>query len=242
VIERADLTPQFVQLVVDGAGLVGFAPSGPAAAFRLLMPRDGHGSELELPVWDGNAYFYSDGARPPIRTVTPLAVDAAIGRLTMWLVRHGDGLLSEWAEAVEVGSELAISGPTSGYEFDPETKRLVVLGDASATPAIVDLLRQRPGRLPITVIIEDVAEASVLLGLDKSDDVTLTQCSAEDDGAGTALIAVAAAFDWRDGDRIWAAGEAAAMQRLRTLFADVGIPRPHTNVRGYWKAGRALPG
>jgi NADPH-dependent ferric siderophore reductase len=40
------------------------------------------------------------------------------------------------------------------------------------------------------------------------------------------------------GVRIWAAGEAAAMQRIRRhLFDDRGVDRSHTMVRGYWKRG-----
>jgi NADPH-dependent ferric siderophore reductase len=39
--------------------------------------------------------------------------------------------------------------------------------------------------------------------------------------------------------RLWAAGEAAAMQRLRRrLFDDRGIARPQATIRGYWKHGR----
>jgi NADPH-dependent ferric siderophore reductase len=40
--------------------------------------------------------------------------------------------------------------------------------------------------------------------------------------------------------RVWAAGEAAAMQRIRRhLFEARAIPRPRTTIRGYWKSGRA---
>jgi NADPH-dependent ferric siderophore reductase len=38
---------------------------------------------------------------------------------------------------------------------------------------------------------------------------------------------------------VWAAGEAAAMQRLRRhLFDERGVPRSAAVVRGYWKRGR----
>jgi NADPH-dependent ferric siderophore reductase len=42
------------------------------------------------------------------------------------------------------------------------------------------------------------------------------------------------------GTRVWVAGEAAAVQRVRRhLFEERGIPRALTWVRGYWKHGRA---
>ena len=41
------------------------------------------------------------------------------------------------------------------------------------------------------------------------------------------------------GTRIWAAGEAAAVQRLRKHYFDErGVPRSHATIRGYWKVGR----
>jgi NADPH-dependent ferric siderophore reductase len=39
---------------------------------------------------------------------------------------------------------------------------------------------------------------------------------------------------------VWAAGEAAAVQRIRRhLFEERSMARAHTTVRGYWKHGRA---
>jgi len=39
--------------------------------------------------------------------------------------------------------------------------------------------------------------------------------------------------------RVWAAGEAAAVQRIRRyLFQDRGLARTQAVVRGYWKHGR----
>jgi NADPH-dependent ferric siderophore reductase len=38
---------------------------------------------------------------------------------------------------------------------------------------------------------------------------------------------------------VWAAGEAAAMQRIRRhLFDEREVPRAQATVRGYWKHGR----
>jgi NADPH-dependent ferric siderophore reductase len=38
---------------------------------------------------------------------------------------------------------------------------------------------------------------------------------------------------------VWAAGEAAAMQRIRKyLFREIDFPRSDAHVRGYWKRGK----
>ena len=42
------------------------------------------------------------------------------------------------------------------------------------------------------------------------------------------------------GARVWVAGEAATMQRIRRdLFEHRGLSRAQATVRGYWKHGRA---
>ena len=57
---------------------------------------------------------------------------------------------------------------------------------------------------------------------------------------GDALVGAVVAADFAPGTRIWAAGEAAAMQRIRRhLFDERSVPRHDTTVRGYWKHGRA---
>ena len=43
--------------------------------------------------------------------------------------------------------------------------------------------------------------------------------------------------------RVWAAGEAAAIQQLRNLFQrELELARSQTVIRGYWKHGRAGAG
>jgi len=57
---------------------------------------------------------------------------------------------------------------------------------------------------------------------------------------GDALVAAVCGADVAPRTRLWAAGEAAAVQRIRRhLFVDRGLPRAHATVRGYWKHGRS---
>ena len=57
---------------------------------------------------------------------------------------------------------------------------------------------------------------------------------------GDALVAAVRAAELPSGGRVWVAGEAAAVQRVRRyLFEERGVPRRDATVRGYWKHGRA---
>jgi NADPH-dependent ferric siderophore reductase len=56
---------------------------------------------------------------------------------------------------------------------------------------------------------------------------------------GDALVAAVRDADLAPDTRVWIAGEAAAVQRIRRyLFEECGISRAQTSVRGYWKHGR----
>ena len=53
------------------------------------------------------------------------------------------------------------------------------------------------------------------------------------------MVAAVAGADLPAGTRVWVAGEAAAVQRIRRhLFEERGLSRAQATVRGYWKHGR----
>ena len=57
---------------------------------------------------------------------------------------------------------------------------------------------------------------------------------------GDGLVTAVRDAEVAAGTRVWVAGEAAAVQRVRRhLFDERGIPRAETSVRGYWKHGRS---
>jgi len=57
---------------------------------------------------------------------------------------------------------------------------------------------------------------------------------------GETLLTAARTVRVDAGTRVWAAGEAAAVQRLRRhFFEERGVPRGQASIRGYWRRGRA---
>lgn len=239
-VER--LTPRMVRVTLGGAELAGFTVAQPAASVRVLLPTPG-GADLVVPSWNGNEFLLPDGRRPTIRTVTPWRVDSEALELDVGIVVHGGGVASDWAVSAEPGQPAAISGPGRGYTVDRDAPAYLVAGDETAIPAITQVLDAIPGETPVQVRIE-VAHADGRLALPAHPGATFEWCDLLSGAPpGDALGAAVREVELPDGARVWAAGEAAAVQRIRRhLFDDRGLPRAQTWVRGYWKHGRAGDG
>lgn len=238
VTDVVDRSERLVRLTLSGPALAGLDPGLPAASVRLLVPDD-PGRPVDLPRWNGNEFLRDDGTRPAIRTLTPVRFDPTVPSLEVEVVLHGEGPLSTWAGSRPVGSETAVSGTGRGYTVDPDATAFVLAGDESAIPAISVLLDALAPSTTVTVLIE--ADAPVVpVTLPDHPGATVTWLGRADGARpGDPVTAAFAALDLDPDVRIWAAGEAAGVHRLRQhLFDERGIARAHAVVRGYWKVGR----
>jgi NADPH-dependent ferric siderophore reductase len=236
-VER--LGPRMARLTLTGGDLADMTLSDPAASVRLLLPSPG-ADDLVMPSWNGNEFLLPDGRRPVLRTFTPRRFDPDDLELDLEIVLHGTGVASEWADAARPGDRAALSGPGRGYTVDLTAPAYVLAGDESAIPAISQLLEALPATMPVQVHIE-LADPAARLAL-PDHPAAAVEWHDLPDGAppGDALVAAVRAADLAPDARVWAAGEAAAVQRIRRhLFEERGLPRVLTSVRGYWKHGRS---
>lgn len=232
VARVVDRSPYLRHITLAGPELIGLEPGLPGASVRLLLPA-ADADDVELPTWTGNEFLAADGSRPAIRTLTPLP--AAEGELDVEVVVHGEGPLSRWAEHVEPGRRAAVAGTGRGYDADPTATRFLVAGDESALPAIGVVVPALPSGARVEVIVE-VRSHDARVELPGPP----TQWCLTDGEPGRALVDAVRAMQPPAETHVWAAGEAAAMQRLRRyLFDERGVPRAHVVVRGYWQRGRA---
>lgn len=224
------VSPRMTRVILAGDELRGFSIDQPAASVRLLLPS---GGVLEIPVWAGNEFMLEDGTRPIIRTFTPRRFDAEALELHIDVVLHGSGAASTWAETAHPGDEVAVSGPGRGYDIDPDATGFLLAGDETAIPAICQLLEYLPD-VPIAAHLL-VSDASARVDLHRNIDVTWHMATDGSNPRETLSNAIRAT-DLAPGLQIWAAGEAATMQRIRSyLFRDIDFPRSQATVRGYWK-------
>ncbi len=242
VVRRVEpRSPRLTRLTLGGSELAGFTMGLPAASVRLLLPDPG-APNIPRPSWNGNEFLRPDGSRPVIRTLTPRGHRPEVDELDVEVVLHGPGPASRWAAEAVVDSPVALSGPGRGLAVDPAWRDLVLAGDESAIPAISQLLEVLTAvapacRIRVQLEVEDpVAE----LALPAHPGATVTWVVREPaQGFGDTLVAAVAGSDLTPDTMVWAAGEAAAMQRLRRhLFEERSMPRSRTTIRGYWKVGR----
>jgi NADPH-dependent ferric siderophore reductase len=228
-------TPRLQRLVLGGPALAGFDVDLPAASVRLLLPQpDG---SLVIPVWNGNEFLFADGSRPPIRTLTPLPAGND-DEVTVDVVLHGPGALSTWARDARPGTPVALSGPGRGYEVDDSARAFLLVGDESALPAITTVVPALPLDATVDVVVE-VTDPAARIVLPEHPRLTEQWCVASPSAPGAASHEAVVERAVAPTTQVWAAGEAAAMQRLRKhLFDDRGVPRSAAVVRGYWKRGR----
>jgi NADPH-dependent ferric siderophore reductase len=233
------VSPRLLRITFAGRDLEGFTVEEPAASVRLLLPASAS-EPLVVPTWNGNEFLLPGGHRPTIRTFTPRRVDADAGELDLEAVIHGDGVASQWAARAGPGAAAAISGPGRGYAIDDEAPAFLLAGDETALPAICQLLELLPRRTPIQVHIE-VGRPDARFALPVHPRAYVAWYDlAPGAPPGDALVAAVRAATLVPGERVWVAGEAAGVQRIRRyLFDEVAKPRAETTVRGYWKHGRA---
>jgi len=231
--------PRLIGVTLGGPDLHGFTVHQPAASVRLLLPSP-PGHELVMPTWNGNEFLLADGRRPTIRTFTPRRVDPEALELDVEIVVHGEGAASAWAQAAQPGDRAAVSGPGRGYSVAPDAPAFLLAGDETAIPAISQLMEVLPTEVPVQVRIE-VAHPEGRVAMPDHRRAAVEWCDLAPGGRpGDALVATVGSADLADGGRVWVAGEAAAVQRIRRhLFEDRGLSRAQATVRGYWKHGRS---
>jgi NADPH-dependent ferric siderophore reductase len=228
-----------VRVTLAGPELEGLVVAEPAASVRLLLPSPGEAQVAAL-AWNGNEFLLLDGRRPTIRTFTPVRLDVATLELDLDVVTHGGGAASAWAEDARNGAPAAVSGPGRGYTVDVDAPCYLVVGDETAIPAIRQLIAAIPPQIPVRVLIE-VSEPGARVALPPHPGTTVDWFALPSGATvGDAMVSAIRDEELVPDVRVWVAGEAAAVQRIRRhLFEDRALPRAQATVRGYWKFGRA---
>lgn len=210
VLCKERLSDHFVRLVLGGDGLSGFTSTGvPDEWVALTVPGQFQTRYYTVRAWDGT-------------------------ELTLDVVVHEHGLVTEWASGDCVGDVVTVSEPKASFAMPDTAQWLFLVGDLTALPAIARIIESAPG-VPVTAWCE-VADGELPAYV--AGDATVHWVQPPPD-VETATAAVVERIDWPDGEGyFWMAGESAQMRAIRKhLMREVKLPNAAYDVMGYWRGG-----
>lgn len=197
VLRREQLSPHLVRIVL---GLDDFVTTGiPDEWVALVVPGQFQSRYYTVRSWTGS-------------------------ELTLDIVVHEDGLVTEWAMTDCVGDVVSISDPKGSFLPAPDASWIVLMGDLTALPAMARITSETsasayvasadgeiPGYLPGATWLPDASLVSFVEG-----------------------------FEWPQGPGyFWMAGESAQMRDIRRFVRrSLGWDASRHDLMGYWSNTR----
>ena len=176
-----------------------------------------------------------NGGEPLRRDYTPRSWDLARGELTLEFAVHGHGGAGNCADRAQLGQRAVIAGPRGSMIVPTDYDWQLLVGDASALPAIHRRLEELPeGTRAIVVML--MPEPADRREIASRAQVDLHWVASDEE-----LLAAVRALALPAGEGFsWCAGEAGLMARLRAvLVEEKGQTKEAMKVAAYWKPGAA---
>lgn len=167
------------------------------------------------------------------RDYTPRHFDQTKRELTIEFAMHGDGKAAAWAQGVRVGQQAIIGGPKGSMIIPVDYDWHLLVGDATALPAIHRRLEELPETSRAIVVVQ-LENGQDRRSFDVSTDAEVRWV----DNPGE-LIATVRALALPEGEGFaWAAGEASMMSEVRAILVNERHhPKEAMRVAAYWRKG-----
>lgn len=213
VIRTERTTPALVRITFGGADLHDFVSLG----------------------FDDHVKVFIPGADPSaveMRDYTPVRHDRVAGELDLEFVLHEAGAASDWAAQAEPGQVLQVGGPKGSMLLPDDLHWLLLVGDATALPAMTRCLAEWPLRCTgqLAVLMHSASERREL---PLPDGVSLSWL---DNEAG--CLAFLRRWTAPAGPGfVWCAGEAQQVADWRDVLSAKPCLRPdRIKASAYWKS------
>lgn len=255
------VSPTIHRLAFQASDIDAFTEAPHTDAYvKLLFPQDGANTDS---IADDDE---TPTPAPAMRTYTVHSIDAEAETLAIDFALHGDdhttdeagttnaGIACTWATAARPGDTIDVLGPGGAYSPDPDAAHHLIIGDATAIPAIASAVKALPADAAADVIVEapDYADVDLIInhpGVSITHVQPATGAGATTgDGLVEMSTAVVAKLLFR-GDvdpesvQVFVHGEAhAVMKRIRPMLKDAGIAVRGASISGYWRLGRTEEG
>ncbi|MDY0973360.1 siderophore-interacting protein [Massilia sp. CFBP9012] len=179
-------------------------------------------------------FMFDDADRQQVRRdYTPRRFDRQACEVDLEFALHGHGAAAEWARNATVGSKAIIGGPRGSMILPLVMDWHLLVGDASALPAVTRRLEELPSAARVqAVLLVDAA--------DRREFATQANADVHWAASNEELLQVLKDLPLPSGAGLaWGGGEAALMVQVRQLMIDKGLPRQAARISAYWKQGVA---
>jgi NADPH-dependent ferric siderophore reductase len=214
VVAREQLSEHLVRLVLAGDGLAGFTSTGvPDEWVGLVVPGQFQSRYYTVRSWQD-------------------------GRLTLDVMVHETGLVTEWVARDCLGDEVVVTEPKGAFALPDDARWLMLVGDLTALPAIARISEwhlARGGDRTLSVHAEVPDDLSAYL---PAEVLSATTWLAPPAPGQSGLADVVRGLEFPEGDGyFWMGGESAQMRAIRThLMRERELPGSAYHVMGYWRS------
>lgn len=239
------LTPHLVRITLAGDALAGFVSPGFDDHVKLFFP-DAVTGALVLPTAGPDGPVWPEGAKPTMRDYTPHHHDATANTLEIDFALHRAGPATRWAEQAQPGQTLGVGGPRGSFIVPMNFDWYLLMGDATALPAIARRLAELPTGARTLAIVEVDGPAD-RIALESRADVEIVWVHRNDhvdshvDGQPSPLLSALHRTRLPTGDfHAWIGCESADARALRAHLVDDCRANPKwIRASGYWRRGSA---
>lgn len=230
----------FVRVSVRGDELAAYTDVWPADAFKILLPPDGKGT-VDFPHrGDDGLPFWPDGSRRPVlRPFTVRYFDRAGLRIDFDVAVHAGGLAMRWLRGVAAGDVIGLAGMRHEFHAGAGVERHLIVGDASALPAVAAIVDALVPGVPATVYVAVEHHSDTALLAPRPHVTVHWLIGPASAGAGSALATAVRDTPRLDGrTQAWLAAEAGVVRDLRRFVTDdLDVARDDLHAAAYWKTG-----
>lgn len=207
------LTPHMRRIALTGPGLEGFVSSGrPDERLLVALPPD----------------------RSERRSYTVRRWSPQRRELVIDFVTHAGGAAARWAELAKPGDTIGLSEASGWYSPPQDARRLLLVADMTALPALGRILEELPPDAYARVITE-VIEPADEQPLISPATVSTRWLHGSGNGLGPSMLGETIR-ECPDFDYVWFAGEAGVARGVRKwLRHDLLRPASQYHVMGYWR-------
>lgn len=243
VTTKEFLSPHLIRIKLKVEAIHEFQNATIGDNNKILVPPPGV-NKIYFPETDpetGAPLVAPEHLTPVRRTYTHSGIDLDRGEIFIDFVHHGDnGPASAWALNCEVGDVLGIMMRTHPKELFPTVDHLFLIGDATALPAIMAMLKQASKQTRVTAIIE-VHGQEDQLELPDNDNINIHWLHNQSPEKGSKLAEKAMSLPLPEESRFaFVAAEFDTVKELRNYFRkEKQWDRTELSAYSYWRSGVA---